>query len=256
MDSNNYNNNNMSTVNGAPPYQNRMFPNFFHNPYHYQPLIHVPTRTSAVTLGEMGALVDMMRAQMAEFSRRMDAMDSTFSEFKISVSNDIFLLKNTLSEHSTELLNARDCVEDTRLHVKKTKEVIEEQDACIDKLADAVRQNITLHKKQQHQKKTVAVASKIDLGIVRRRLSKMEDFTNEFYEQFESFKSIKDIITSLSEHIDECDQDITSFIVNVNKNDKLQEKVDASKECISSHADEHDDNNNDDDFEHFEPIID
>ena len=203
---------NSSMVNDVPHCQNIMF----HNPYYYQPAIHVPTRTTAVTIGEVGASVDMMRAQLTELSRRMDATESRFSVFKHSVSNEMYLLKSTLSEHATELLNVRDCVEDTRTHVKKTKELIERQDSCVDDLADAVRrQSNCLYKKQHQQTKTVAL--KVDLGIIRRRLSRVEDFTNEFYEQFESFESVKEIITGLSDHIDECDQDISSFIVKKNQ---------------------------------------
>ena len=222
-----------SLVNGTPPCQNIMFPNphlFFspfqkqqeggqwqqQNPYQHQPLIHIPTKTSTTTLGEVGASVDMLRVQLTELSRRMDAVEYNLSEFKNSVSNDIYLLKSTLSEHATELLNVRECVEDTRVHVEKTKEVIERQDICVDNLADAVRQSNCLHKKQRHQKKIVA--SNVDLGMVRRRLSKVEDFTNEFYEQFENFKSVKEIIADLSDHVNECDQDISSFIVKGNKN--------------------------------------
>lgn len=194
-----------SNLNMVPPCQNTMFP----NPYQYQPLIHVPTRTNTVTLGEMGASVDMMRAQLMELSKRMDTMETRFSKFEKVIANDVFLLKSTLSEHATELLIIRDIAEHTHAHVKKTNELLEEQDFSIDRLADIVRQS---------GMKTVA--SNIDLGIIRRRLSRVEDFTSEFYEQFESFKDVKNIIKSLSDHIDECDQDISSFVMR--KSDNLE----------------------------------
>jgi hypothetical protein len=196
-----------SNSNMVPHCQNTMFPNPYQ--YQYQPLIHVPTRTNTVTLGEIGASVDMMRAQLMELSKRMDTMETRFSKFEKMVTNDVFLLKSTLSEHATELLHVRDVIEDTHAHVKKTNELLEEQDFSIDRLADIVRQT---------GMKTVA--SNIDLGIIRRRLSRVEDFTGEFYEQFESFKGIKDIFSSLSDHIDECDQDISSFFMR--KNDNLE----------------------------------
>jgi len=248
-----------SLVNGTPPCQNIMFPSpslFIspfqkqqeeqwqqQNPYRHQPLIHIPTKSST-TLGEVGASVDMLRAQLTELSRRMDAVEYNLSEFKNSVSNDIYLLKSTLSEHATELLNVRECVEDTRAHVEKTKELIERQDICVDNLADAVRQSNCLYKKQRHQKKIVA--SNVDLGMVRRRLSKVEDFTNEFYEQFESFKSVKEIIADLSDHVNECDQDISSFVVkrnqkvhcHVNEND-----VSNLNDYFSNYNSDHDDSN-------------
>jgi archaellum component FlaC len=265
----------------APPCQNIMFPNphsFFspfqeerqrqeqwrqqQHPYQYQPMIHIPKKTTAATIGEVGASVDMMRAQLTELSRRMEGMESKFSEFKNSVSNDIYLLKSTLSEHATEVLNVRDCVEDTRTHVKKTKELIEWQDNCVDNLADALRrQNNCLHKKQQQQKKNVA--SNVGLGIIRRRLSKVEDFINEFYEQFENFKSVKEIITGLSDHINECDQDISSFVVKRSEN---LEYVNTDAANGFNKNDEYDTNNlvifmkeehnqcDEDDFEYFEPI--
>jgi hypothetical protein len=163
----------------------------------------------------------MLRAQVTELSGRMDAVEFNLSEFKNSVSNDIFLLKSTLSEHATEMLNSRDIVEDTHAHVKKTNNLIEQQDVCIDRLAGIVSQS-----------RMRTVASNVDLGMVRRRLSKVEDFTNEFYEQFESFKSVKEIITGLSDHVNECDQDISSFFVK--RNEKLEVNdcnTDDSNEC-------------------------
>jgi hypothetical protein len=201
--------NNNNLVNGTPPCQNIMYPNLFHNPYYYQPTIHVPTKTSTTTLGEVGASVDMMRAQLTELSKRMETMESKFSKLENSVSNDIFLLKSTLSEHALELLNSRDIVEDTHSHVKKTNSLIEQQDVCIDRLADIVSQS-----------RIKTIASNIDLAMIRRRLSKVEDFTGEFYEHFESFKSVKDIFSSLSDHINECDRSISSFVMR--KRDNLE----------------------------------
>lgn len=197
--------NNNNLVNGTPPCQNIMYPNLFHNPYYYQPTIHIPKKTSTTTLGEVGASVDMLRAQVVELSKRMETMETKFSKLENSVSNDIFLLKSTLSEHATELLNSRDIVEDTHAHVKKTNSLIERQDVCIDRLADIISQS-----------RMRTVASNVDLGIIRRRLSRIEDFTGEFYEHFESFKSVKDIFSSLSDHINECDRDISMMVTKDN----------------------------------------
>ena len=61
-------------------------------------------------------------------------------------------------------------------------------------------------------------AKNVDLGIIRRRLSKVEDFTTEFYEQFQSFKCVKDILFNLSEQIEECDRDISFLISKNNQN--------------------------------------
>ena len=193
----------------TPPCQNIMFPSQEHwqkqNPYYYQPTIHIPKKTSTTTLGAVGASVDMLRAQVTELSRRMCAVEFNLSELKNSVSNDIFLLKSTLSEHATELLNSRDIVEDTHAHVKKTNSLIKRQDVCIDRLAGIVGQS-----------RMRTVASNVDLGIIRRRLSRIEDFTGEFYEHFESFKSVKDIFSSLSDHINECDRDISMMVTKDN----------------------------------------
>jgi len=217
-------------VNGTPPCQNIMFPNpypFFpssshplQHPYHYQPLVHVPTRTSSITLGEMGASVDMLRAQLTELSTRMESMESKVSQFEKLVSNDIILLKNTLSEHSAELLNVRDVAENACENSNKINESIVEQNHCIDEMADAISRTIHLCRKQLQVHKQTSFKSTVanaQLGIIRRRVSKIEEFTNDFFEQFESFKSVKDIITDLSDHINECDRDI-SFIVTMKYN--------------------------------------
>ena len=261
-------------VNGTPPCQNIMFPNPFHffpsssssssqHPYQYQPMIHVPKKTSTTTLGEVGASVDMLRAQVTELSKRMDAMEYSFSEFKNSVENDVFLLKSTISEHATELLHVRDCVEDAHVHVKKTKELIEQQDICVDNLADATSRTIHLCRKHLQLKKNVSFKSNVvnaQLGIIRRRVSKIEEFTNDFFEQFESFKSVKDIVTGLSDHLNECDRDISLIVTTKYNNSSGSDKDnEGSLNDYFSKYDETDDdvnkvnkNNteiNDDDFE-------
>jgi hypothetical protein len=150
----------------------------------------------------------------------------------------MYLLKSTLSEHATELLNARDCVEDTLIHVKKTKELIERQDNCVDDLADAVNQS----------RMKMAVASNVDLGIIRRRLSRVEDFTGEFYEHFESFKSVKDIFSSLSDHIDECDRDISMMVTK----DNLMFETSFDNDGDDDTNDDNNDNNDNDDNDNNE----
>jgi hypothetical protein len=202
-------------VNGTPPCQNAVFPRFpsvtHHHAaqnslYQHQPLIHIPTGTTTTTLGELAASVDMMRAQITELSKRMDAAECNLSEFKNTLSNDVFLLKSTLSEHATELLNVRDVAENTYKHVKKTHALIKQQNDCIDGLTNVVVDSQN-HKKQLHE-----------AGIIRRRLSKVEDFTSEFYQHFDSFKNVKDIFVGLSDQIEHCDKDISSIVVN-NNND-------------------------------------
>ena len=248
-----------------------MFPNPFQffpsssqpslqHPYHYQPLIHVPTRTSAVTIGEVGASVDMLRAQLTELSKRMDAMESNFSEFKNSVSNDIYLLKNTLSEHSTELLNIRDVAENAYGNAIKMNDLVVQQNYCIDEIADATSRTIHLCRKHLQLQKNVSFKSNVvnaQLGIIRRRVSKIEEFTNDFFEQFESFKSVKDIVTGLSDHINECDRDISLIVTTKynNSSDSDKDNEGILNDYFSKYDETDDDVNknnteiNDDDFE-------
>ena len=202
----------------TPPHcQNIMFSNSSHSehPYLYQPMVRVPTRTSSFTLGEVGTSVELLRTQLSELFKRMELMESMFLEFKTSVSNDVFLLKSTLFEHSNELLNIRDVVNNTRDHVEQTHSLIETQNMCIDGLKGVVSK--TLYEKQQ-KNEIKKFAKNVDLGIVRRRLSKVEDFTTEFYEQFQSFKCVKEILFNLSEQIEECDRDISFLISKNNQN--------------------------------------
>jgi len=264
---------NMNMVNGTPPCQNIMFPNPFQffpsssqpsqHPYQYQPLIHVPTRTNVATIGEVGASVDMLREQVLELSKRMDTMESNFSEFKNSVSNDIYLLKNTLSEHSTELLNIRDVAENAYGNANKMNDLVVQQNYCIDEIADATSRTIHLCRKHLQLQKNVSFKSNVvnaQLGIIRRRVSKIEEFTNDFFEQFESFKSVKDIVTGLSDHINECDRDISLIVTTKYNNSSGSDKDnEGSLNDYFSKYDETDDdvnkvnkNNteiNDDDFE-------
>ena len=291
---------------GTPPCQNIMFPtppSFYNNfnyssskgsraphltpyiiskgsegtacpQYQYQPMINIPTRTSTATLGEVGASVELVRAHVLELSKRMESIEYKFSEFEKRASSDISLLKNTLLEHSTEILKMGDSVDNTLSHVKSTNALIERQDACIDKLTDAFYVHNRLYIKRQKQQQ-FGVATNIDLGIIRRRLSKVEEFTGEFYEQFENFKSVKDIISSLSDHVTECDRDISLMVTknvenieshyenNINDNDIVAASTLHQHACVSnldnyfSNYDDNDDNSHqnyddemyDDDFE-------
>jgi hypothetical protein len=181
--------NNITTNNGTPPpCQNIMFPipdqsplynYYYYNDNYYQPIINIPTRSTTATLGEVGASVELVRAQLTELSKRMESIEYRFSEFEKCISSDISLLKNTMSEHATELLKLGD---------KGDKA--------------------------------------IELGMIRRRLSKVEDFTSEFYEQFENFKGVKDIISKLSDHLGECDQSISSMIIKKNIENKIGNNYD------------------------------
>ena len=113
----------------------------------------------------------------------------------------------------------RDVVECTRAHVKDTNDLIEKQDICIDKLADTFYEhNRLFSSRSQHQNGIKKIAANIDLAMIRRRLSKVEDFTSEFYEQFEDFKSVKDTISNLSDHVNECDRDISLIVTKKNNN--------------------------------------
>lgn len=184
--------NHMTTNNGTPPpCQNIMFPipdqsplynYYYYNDNYYQPIINIPTRSTTATLGEVGASVELVRAQLTDLSKRMESMECRFSEFEKCVLSDISLLKNTISEHSTELL----------------------------KIGDKAN----------------------ELGMIRRRLSKVEDFTSDFYEQFENFKDLKHIISKLSDHVSECDQSISSII-----------KKNIENQIGNSHDDDNDDRN-------------
>ena len=292
---------------GTPPCQNIMFPappSFYNNfndssstgctppltpyiiskgsertacpQYQYQPIINIPTRTSMATLGEVGASVELVRAHVLELSKRMESIEYKFSEFEKRASSDISLLKNTLLEHSTEILKMGDSVDRTLAHVKSTNALIERQDACIDKLTDAFHEHNRVYIKRQQQQQHVIkkIETNIDLGMIRRRLSKVEEFTGEFYEQFENFKRVKDIISSLSDHVTECDRDISTIVKtnietieghyeNNNDNDivasTLQHAVVSDLDNYFSNYDEdkrdgsgddhNNDDSNDDDFE-------
>lgn len=198
-----------------------MYPHPYHkqNPYQNQPVINIPTRPTTATLGEVGASVELVRAQLAELSNRMEKMESAFSKFESSISNDLFLLKSTLSEHATELLHTKDAVESAFAHAKETNELIEQQNVCIDELADIFHEhNRVFSSRSRHQNGMKKNAANVDLAMIRRRLSKVEDFTSEFYQQFEDFKSVKDIISNLSDHVNECDRDISLIVTKNNNN--------------------------------------
>jgi hypothetical protein len=51
-----------------------------------------------------------------------------------------------------------------------------------------------------------------EIGVLRRRVSKCEDFNTEFIECFEAPLQLRGIVSNMSDKVDECDRTITHMI--------------------------------------------
>ena len=91
-----------------------------------------------------------------------------------------------------------------------------------EKVLDRVADIITKHEsKLRHAKQRSRDNSKkcAEIGILRRRISKVEDFNNEFAECFETPPNLKDIVTRMSGQVEECDRTL-SYMVKYDFNQK------------------------------------
>jgi hypothetical protein len=84
-----------------------------------------------------------------------------------------------------------------------------------EKVIDRVSDILTEHEsKLRHSKQRSRDNAKkcAEIGVLRRRVSKVEDFTTEFVECFETPTQLRGIVTQMSNQAEDCDRTLTYMV--------------------------------------------
>ena len=186
---------------------------------YYQPMVNVPTLNRLPTHGEVVASIELLIAQVGELSRKIDRVESrvndwvnlSLAERMLIAEKGISALKTCHNDHDLKIATSENEIDDLFGYIKEIKDDARENDNCLDKFSDILTEHTS---KLRHAKnKTRNLTKKCaEIGVLRRRVSKCEDFNTEFIECFEAPLQLRGIVSNMSDKLDECDRTITHMI--------------------------------------------
>lgn len=199
----------------------QQFPNFPQYAQNYIPMVNVPTLNKMPTYGELVASIELLTATIKQFSTRLDRIESRVNDWvnlgvaermKIN-EKSIESLQKHVMENDEKIISTSKDIDYAYESIRDTNERVREDEKIIDRLTDIVSEHKS---KIHHLKKQSSNVSKkyAEIGILRRRISKVEDFNTEFVECFDTPAYLRAMIGDMSTQMEECDRDITYVIRN------------------------------------------
>jgi hypothetical protein len=185
----------------------------------YIPMVNVPTTNRLPTQGEIVTSIELLIAQVGELSRKIDRVESRVNDWvNLSIAErmtiaekGITALKTCHNEHSAKIHTSEKEIDDLFGYLKEVKEDTNDNYRCIDRVSDVLSHHTS---KLRHAKQRSRDLAKkyAEIGILRRRVSKCEDFNTEFAECFEAPLQLRGIISNMSDKVDECDRTISYMV--------------------------------------------
>ena len=188
----------------------------------YIPMINVPTTSKLPSPGEIVASVELMTAHVADLSRKIDRIESRVNDWvnlqlaeRITiVERSISALKTCHNDHDSKIahisqhyLTEKDGA-DLYERIQDLVDQNEDANKCLDRFSDI----LTIHtRKLRHAKhKSRNLVKKCaEIGILRRRVSKVEENNTENAQCFETTTEVRglldDMRVQLREYKDKCE---------------------------------------------------
>jgi hypothetical protein len=199
---------------------------YFQNSQFYTPLVNVPTMNRLPSHGELATSVDLLIAHITKITTRLDRIESRVNDWvnlglaerMVIAEKSIDVLSMRQNENGTKIASTDIELDYAFDAIKCANERMIDNEKVLDRVTDI----ITKHEsKLRHAKQRSRDNSKkcAEIGILRRRISKVEDFNNEFAECFETPPNLKDIVTRMSSQVEECDRTL-SYMVKYDFNQK------------------------------------
>ena len=197
----------------------QQFPNFPQYAQNYIPMVNVPSLNKMPTYGELVASIEILTATMKQISNRVDRIESRVNDWvnlevaermKINEKN-IDVLKRHVIENDEKIISTSKDIDYAHESIRDTNERIRENEKIVDRLTDMISEHKS---KIHHLKKNSSNVSKkyAEIGILRRRISKSEDFNTEFTKCFETADHLRVMIGDMSTQIEECDKAVTMMV--------------------------------------------
>jgi len=168
------------------------------------------------TQGELVASMELLVAQVSQLSCKIDRIESRVNDWvNLSIAErmtiaekNILSLKTSHNENSAKILTAEGEIDDLYGYVKEVKEHTNDNDKCIDRFSDILSEHTSKLRRAKHRSKDLSKKC-TEIGILRRRVSKCEEFNTEFVECFEEPLQLRGIISHMSDKVDDCDRTIS-----------------------------------------------
>jgi chromosome segregation ATPase len=182
-------------------------------------MINVPTTNRLPSHGELVASVELLIAHITQFSTRLDRIESRINDWvnlglaerMMNAERGIDALKTSHNEHDTKIASTNIELDYAFDSIKCANERMVENEKMIDRISDILEdhQSKLRHTKQRSRDLAKKYA---EIGILRRRISKVEEFNTEFAECFETPSQLRGIIAQTSEQTEECDRTLTYMV--------------------------------------------
>ena len=192
------------------------FQNSQYYPHHYTPMVNVPTTNRLPSHGELVASVELLIAHITQVANRLDKIESSIN----NMVNNHLEERMTIAERGISALKTCHNETDTKIAatnieldyafdaIKCANERIVDNEKAIDRVSDILAEHDSKlrHAKQRSHDNAKKCA---EIGILRRRLSKAEEFTTEFVECFDTPSQLRGIVTQMSDQVEDCDRTLT-----------------------------------------------
>jgi hypothetical protein len=190
-----------------------------YNPQFYTPLVNVPTLNRLPSHGELTASVELLIAHVTKFSNRLDRIEARVNDWvnlglaerMMIVERDVDVLKKFHNENNTKIASTNIELDYAFDSIKSANERMVENEKVVDRISDIIADHESRLRHYKHRCRDNAKKC-AEIGILRRRVSKVEDFNTEFAECFESPSQLRGLVTEVSNHVEECDRTLTYMV--------------------------------------------
>jgi chromosome segregation ATPase len=182
-------------------------------------MINVPTTNRLPSHGELVASVELLTAHITQFSTRLDRIESRINDWvnlglaerMMNAEHGIDALKTSHNENGIKITATNIELDYAFDSIKCANERMVDNEKMIDRISDILEdhQSKLRHAKQRSRDLAKKYA---EIGILRRRISKVEEFNTEFAECFETPSHLGGIIAQTSEQTEECDRTLTYMV--------------------------------------------
>ena len=213
-------------------------------------MVNVPTMNRLPSHGELAASVDLLIAHITKITTRLDRIESRVNDWvnlelaerMVNAEKRMDTLTMHQNENGTKIASTNIELDYVFDSIKYANERIIDNENAVDRITDIIAKHETKlrHAKQRSRDNSKKCA---EIGILRRRISKVEDFNTEFVESFETPSQLRGIVAEISNQVEECDRTLSYMV-----------KYDCERKStydILNHTNGCDDYNNDNDTDNY-----
>lgn len=195
-------------------------PTYQTNPY--IPMINIPTTSKLPSPGEIVTSVEVLTAHVSDLSRKIDRIESRVNDWvnlKLAermqiAERGITALKTCHNDHDSKIANISQHYltekDGTDLY-ERIRDLVDQNDdvnKCLDRFSDILTTHTRKLRHAKHRSHNLA-KKYAEIGILRRRVSKVEENKTENAQYFETNTEIRglldDMRAQLHEYKDKCD---------------------------------------------------